>query len=83
LIGPGSVGYCNSNKECKIAYPKGAFSNGIVKGHDGLYYVSQTSKARVTVFSPQEDGTLVKVDEIVVGMDIDNLSIDTNGDIFA
>jgi len=34
------------------------------------------------VHSLQKDGTLLKVDEILVGMGVDNLSIDSNGDIF-
>lgn len=82
IFGSGSVGHCKSNGECKIAYPKGSFPNGVVKGHDGLYYVSQTTSSRITVLSLQDDGTLLKVDEIVVGMGVDNLSIDDNGDIF-
>jgi len=82
LFGPGSVGYCNAKGECKTAYPEGSFSNGIVKGKDGLYYVAQTTTNRVTVLELQPDGSLVKIDEILVGMPIDNLTIDTNGDIF-
>jgi hypothetical protein len=82
FYGSGSVGYCNPNGECRISYPKGSFSNGVVKGNDGLYYVSQAGKARVTVLELQVDGSLNKVDEIITGMGIDNLSIDQNGDIF-
>lgn len=82
LFGPGSVGYCSPKGECKIAYSEGSFSNGIVKGNDGLYYVAQSSGYRITVLALQKDGTLVKIDEILVGMTIDNLSKDTNGDLF-
>lgn len=77
------MGYCAADGKCKIAYPKGSFPNGIVKGHDGLYYVSESSSSRITVFSLQEDGALVKVDEILAGMGVDNLSVDENGDIYA
>lgn len=81
LFGPGSIGSCVKGK-CQIAYPKGDFPNGIVKGQDGLYYVSHATAARVIVFALQEDGTLLKVDEILVGMGIDNLSVDSEGNIF-
>jgi len=82
FYGSGSVGYCDSTGECRISYPEGSFSNGIVKGHDGLYYVAQAGKASVTVLALQEDGSLIKVKDIIVGMAVDNLSIDQNGDIF-
>jgi streptogramin lyase len=82
LFGPGSVGYCAPEGECKIAYPKGSIPIGIVKGHDGLYYVSQASAARIKVFALQEDRTLLQIDEILAEMGVDNLSVDSNGDIF-
>jgi hypothetical protein len=53
-----------------------------VKGHDGLYYVVQASAARIYVFELQKDKTLLKIDEILTEMGVDNLSIDSNGDIF-
>jgi arylesterase/paraoxonase len=58
-------------------------ANGVTKGHDGLYYVAQSSSGKITVFSLQpETNTFLKVNEISIGMPVDNLSIDENGDIW-
>jgi len=83
IKGGGSVAYCDSNDHCHIANNhKFFFANGVVKGHDGLIYVAQTTAGKIFVYSLQEDHTLVKIDEINIGMGIDNLSVDTDGDIF-
>ncbi|KAH8601624.1 serum paraoxonase/arylesterase-like protein [Bisporella sp. PMI_857] len=79
---PGTLGYCASNGTCGIAYPKGNFPNGMTKDKDGLYYVAQSTKFRIEVYSRQDNGSLLKIDEIIIGMGLDNLSIDENGDIF-
>ena len=83
LWGGGFVSYCDSVSQCHIA-AQGQFNyaNGIIKGHDGLYYIASSVKGRIDVFALQASKTLVKEDEIHIGMGIDNLSIDSNGDIF-
>jgi len=58
------------------------FPNGIIRDHDGLYYVSNTFRGKIYVLELQSDNSLVKIDEIYIGMPIDNLTIDANGDIF-
>lgn len=83
LFGGGSVAYCGANNQCHIANShKSYFANGIAKGHDGLIYVAQSAGGKVFVYSMEPDHSLVKIDEINIGMGIDNLSVDTNGDIF-
>ena len=82
MYSPGNTGYCGPDGSCKIAYPNGNFPNGIVKGHDGLYYVAHSAGYKVEVLSMQADGNLMKVHTIWTKMPIDNLSIDDNGDIF-
>jgi len=82
LYSPGNVGHCAPDGQCKICYPKGNYPNGIVKGHDGLYYVAHSAGFKVDVLSMQADGTLVKIHTIWTKMPIDNLRIDDNGDIF-
>jgi arylesterase/paraoxonase len=57
--------------------------NGLVKGRDGLIYVPDTGLGVIDVFSLGQDHKLTKIDRINVGMPIDNLSVDKNGDIFA
>jgi hypothetical protein len=54
----------------------------MTKDKDGLYYVAQSTKFRIEVYSRQDNGSLLKIDEIIIGMGLDNLSIDENGDIF-
>jgi hypothetical protein len=83
LTGGGSVAFCGSNNQCHIANNhKSWFANEIVKGHDGLYYVVQSAGGKIFVYS-LEDNFLLKIDEINVGTGLDNLSVDTKGNIFA
>lgn len=58
------------------------FPNGLVRGLDGLIYVPSSVNGRIGVYSLSST-VLTKIDEIEVGMPIDNLSVDANGDIFA
>lgn len=51
-------------------------------GRDGYFYVPSSLTGRIGVYSFSSAG-LAKVDEINIGMPIDNLSVDANGDIFA
>lgn len=53
----------------------------MVRGLDGLFYVPSSITGRIGVYSLSST-SLTKVDEIEVGMPIDNLSVDANGDIF-
>lgn len=83
-MGGGSVAYCGSNNKCHTATKDFKFqiANGVVKGHDSLYYVAHSLSGKITVFTLQPDQTLLPIDEIKIGMVVGNLSIDTNGDIF-
>jgi arylesterase/paraoxonase len=83
LTGGGSVAYCGSDSQCHIATShKSMFANGVAKGHDGLYYVAQSAAGKIYVYSMEPDHSLLKIDEINIGMGVDNLSVDINGDIF-
>lgn len=65
--GGGRVAYCCSN-QCHFATShKSWFANGIVKGHDGLYYVAQSASGKIYVYSMQEDHSLLKIDKSNVG----------------
>ena len=46
-------------------------------------YVPGAATGRITVFKPLSDGSLLKVHRIPLEYPIDNLSEDSNGDIFA
>jgi arylesterase/paraoxonase len=83
LLGGGSIGYCDRNR-CNVAWSSGLnFPNGLVKGQDGLIYVPSSIDRTVDVFSLGEDHMLKHVNRIMVGLPLDNLSVDKNGDIFA
>lgn len=83
LLGGGSLAYC-SPTSCHIAADNGfAFPNGMVKGKDGLYYVPNILTNKINVMELQPYLMLKEVATIHVGMPIDNLSVDRNGDIWA
>ncbi|OBT90342.1 hypothetical protein VE02_03323 [Pseudogymnoascus sp. 03VT05] len=82
FLGGGSVAHCTESNDCKIAVDGLSFPNGLIRGLDGLFYVPSSMNGRIGVFSLSSAG-LTKVHEIRVGMPIDNLSVDANGDIFA
>ncbi|TVY71315.1 hypothetical protein LSUE1_G007358 [Lachnellula suecica] len=84
LLGGGSVAICPTPESCHTA-SKGTFTfpNGIVRDLDGLYYVSNVPRGTISVLQLRpESKTLVNIEGIYIGMPIDNLSIDANGDIF-
>ncbi|TVY75620.1 Serum paraoxonase/arylesterase [Lachnellula suecica] len=83
VLGGGSVAYCNSTS-CHIAADRGfAFPNGMIKGADGLYYVPNILTNKISVMQLGPDLMLKEVDVIRVGMPVDNLSLDADGDIWA
>lgn len=77
------MGYCDV-EGCRLltAAPQ-AYPNGIIKGSDGLIYVAHSSTGDVQVNELQpESSTLKLLDTIKIPHPIDNLSEDSNGDIF-
>jgi hypothetical protein len=82
LFGHGSISYCRSDTgKCHIAADKGFHvPNGITKGSDGLFYIAHTAKGKVTVHQLLDE-QLVQVDEIPLGIVVDNLSLDAEGNI--
>lgn len=84
IIGGGSIAYCSADDKCHIAANGGFnYPNGMVKGKDDLYYVPSSITGRISVHALQPDLSLKKIDDIKIGMPIDNLSVDGKGDIFA
>ncbi|KAJ4364717.1 hypothetical protein N0V83_009314 [Neocucurbitaria cava] len=58
------------------------FPNGLTRGFDGLIYVPSTVDGQIRVFSINDDKTLRQIDTIHVGMPLDNVSPDANGDLY-
>jgi hypothetical protein len=85
LFGGGSITVCNANNECHFGAEKGIrFPNGIVKDKSSdRYYVSSSVTGKITVHTLHPNGTFSQIDEIDIGMPLDNLSVDANGDIYA
>ncbi|KAH8703393.1 serum paraoxonase/arylesterase-like protein [Talaromyces proteolyticus] len=84
LLGGGSIAYCSATSKCHIASNSGFnFPNGIVRGADGLYYTPSAMTGEVSIHRLSTNRTLTKVGEIYLGMPLDNLSVDAEGDIFA
>ncbi|KAJ6144824.1 calcium-dependent phosphotriesterase [Penicillium chermesinum] len=84
LIGSGSLAYCQTDTgECRIATDEKCYlPNGLVRGHDGRYYVVHSMTAVISVHEYVDD-ELTRVDEIPLGVPVDNLSVDHDGNIIA
>jgi hypothetical protein len=83
FLGGGTVAYCNFTS-CHIAADRGfTFPNGMVKGADGMYYVPNIFANKISVMELGSDLMLKETAVIRVGMPVDNLSVDENGDLWA
>lgn len=81
LVPRGSIVYCDRNR-CKTAVSKLNGPNGIIRARDGLIYVVHLIAREVLVYSLDTHGTLTHEDTIKIPLPIDNLSIDSEGDIY-
>lgn len=76
--------HCNTSGTCTpVTHNSLKFANGLVRGHDGLLYVPQAALPYISVYRLKESGLLEEVDRIVLGMPVDNLSVDAHGIIWA
>ncbi len=59
-------------------------STSMIKGKDGLYYISSSLIDKIRVMKLQPDIPLKEIDVIHLGMPVDNLSLDkSSGEIYA
>ncbi|KAJ5195654.1 hypothetical protein N7449_006133 [Penicillium cf. viridicatum] len=82
----GNIAYCRTDTgNCHFAATENFSSpNGITRDpSSGLIYVAQSARGVVTVYRLVDYTQLVQTNEISLSMAIDNLSIDTDGNIFA
>ncbi|KAJ5442173.1 hypothetical protein N7445_005180 [Penicillium cf. griseofulvum] len=82
----GNIAYCRTDTgNCHFVATENLSSpNGITRDpSSGLIYVAQSVRGNVTVHRLMDYEQLVQIDEISLSMTIDNLSIDTDGNIFA
>lgn len=59
------------------------FPNGLAVDQEGLVYVAMSAAPYIGVYRLTKENRLKEIDRIRVGMPIDNLSVDSNGDIWA
>ncbi|PVH95126.1 serum paraoxonase/arylesteras-like protein [Periconia macrospinosa] len=84
LIGGGNVARCESNGECApVTGSSLRFPNGLAVDKEGLVYVGMTAAPYVGVYRFTAENKLNQIDRIHVGMPVDNLSVDTNEEIWA
>jgi hypothetical protein len=83
IIGGGNVAYCSGTGECHAATMDNLkFPNGLSRGKDGLIYVPSSIDGKIHVFALQPDNMLRKLDFIPLGMPLDNVSPDADGDLW-
>ncbi|KAI0000399.1 hypothetical protein BJV77DRAFT_385940 [Russula vinacea] len=68
---------------CKIAIAGLAGSNGIARAQNGTVYVANSKFGQIHVLEEQNGHSLVLTDIIALDRPVDNLSIDTNGALWA
>ena len=84
FLGSGSLAYCDATSTCAISSENGfSFPNGIVRGHDGLFYVPNSFATNLTVLQLHTtNSSLTEVATIRVGLSVDNGAVDRDGDIY-
>ncbi|KAG8763775.1 hypothetical protein FRC11_012778 [Ceratobasidium sp. 423] len=82
-LGSTWVGYCHAETGCKVAADELYTSNGVIRTHDGKFWVASLIGGYVTVHEQQADKTLVQTEVIQLGAFIDNLSVASDGSVIA
>ncbi|KAF9010662.1 hypothetical protein BDQ17DRAFT_1387867 [Cyathus striatus] len=78
-----SVGYCHIDNGCKLAITRMHGNNGIAQAPNGTIYVANSLWGGLSILEPQSDNSLVLVDHIKTDRGMDNVSVDSNGYVWA
>ncbi|KIM45407.1 hypothetical protein M413DRAFT_17405 [Hebeloma cylindrosporum] len=78
-----SVGYCHVESGCHFAIQKMHGNNGIARAANGTFYVANCLKGGLYVLEEQADNILLLKDFVPVDRGMDNLSIDSDGFVWA
>lgn len=78
-----SVVYCHIQEGCKYAARNMFSNNGIVRASNGTFYVAHTLSGGLSILEEQSDNTLVITDHIQTEYPMDNLSLDSEGHVWA
>ncbi|TKA21845.1 hypothetical protein B0A50_08514 [Salinomyces thailandicus] len=84
VIGNGDVGYCTSARGCRTVAEGFSFPNGLIRDQkDGYIYVPSSAKGGIHIYKPKRmDTGLDFVEHLPIPYPIDNLSQDSEGDIY-
>ena len=89
MISTGTIVHClpptapDQSAVCQRVGDKHKFPNGLhLSRKDGLLYVPSSVTGKITVYQPSANGTLTRVADIPVGMPLDNISEDADGDLY-
>lgn len=80
LIKDGDVSFCGVTGDCKKVASRLAFPNGLHLGSDRRLYVPSSASGKVSVYDTQ--GSLTEITTIQIGMGLDNISEDQEGDLW-
>ncbi|KAJ4296763.1 hypothetical protein N0V90_006811 [Kalmusia sp. IMI 367209] len=84
ILGGGNLVHFKADQTFLAATPNSLpFANGLARGHDGLIYVPFSAATYIGVYRLAQDGSLEEVTRVKVGMSVDNLSVDSSGNIWA
>ncbi|KAJ7901720.1 hypothetical protein B0H14DRAFT_2668182 [Mycena olivaceomarginata] len=79
-----SVGYCDVKSGCKFVARNIHAANGIARAtNNETFYVANCVTGGITVLERQSDNALLKTHTIPTDRALDNLSVDTNGVVWA
>jgi hypothetical protein len=78
-----SVGYCDIENGCHYAIQNMQANNGIAMAPNGTFYVANSMKGGLSVLESQADKTLVLTDFVPTDRPMDNLSVDSEGFVWA
>ncbi|KIK58310.1 hypothetical protein GYMLUDRAFT_45522 [Collybiopsis luxurians FD-317 M1] len=78
-----TIGYCHLDHGCEVAASKIITSNGIARASNDTVYVASTFGGTIAVFHKQGvDNSLLLKDTIHIGQALDNLAIDSRGNLW-
>lgn len=78
-----SIAYCHATEGCKYAIQKMHGNNGLTQAPNGTVYVANAMYGGLTVLEKQADHTLVITDVIETDRPMDNVSVDSQGHVWA
>jgi len=83
LLGTGTISHCILSGACRRVASNLKFPNGLVIGKDKRLYVPSSATGKISVYDIADDYDLTLADTIDTELPLDNLSVDSEGAIWA